>query len=592
MVKGASRIDKLQASGWGFLPVAAAFMLVLILVSPQGEFPLNDDWIYSSAVQEHSADEMRLVERHTSAYFFPQRLYGRALVNQFGFSFVLLRTTGIFAAFLCLFLTYRILRKLGFRAFTCLAGTSVLLANPIFLNLSYTFMTDLPYLAFLLAALLGYLNVAQSRHRGWLALATFFTILAATQRQTGILICPAALLYFFSRRKERPLAIADWGLLLAQIPIFILLSFFIHPQGVDTEALSKLLNPFQWAALYNLKPLPAFSAIAGVNNAELYGIVILSLITYLGLFVLPLLLGGLLRRRGTTVKLPPRFFLISLAALGVLWGLKRLLEGARVGPLQAQSMPFLANVLHRCGVGPAEHDAIVGECVSIFSPLFWNVLTFAALLGGAMLLSLILLQAGEKLGSISWRKLADLPGEPSPSGVAPAGSGLVLLTGLTQMVPFFLIWPQDRYLLPLIVPAVVVTLEAFRHRGLSKALPTILLVAFLAYSVAGLHDYFSWNRLRWNLARQLVAQGVSPEKIEGGLEWVAWYSHDKPSALTRVKEVSPYLGWYTRWAPSLDPEYLISFSEVPGYEVLHTRDWSHWLPRTSAHIYVSRRIER
>ena len=76
------------------------------------------------------------------------------------------------------------------------------------------------------------------------------------------------------------------------------------------------------------------------------------------------------------------------------------------------------------------------------------------------------------------------------------------------------------------------------------------------------------------------------------LEWVAWYSHDKPSALTMVKDVSPYLGWYTRWAPSLDPEYLISFSEVPGYDVLHTRDWPHWLPRTSARIYVSRRIER
>ncbi|MFQ5459064.1 MAG: hypothetical protein ACE5FC_11530, partial [Myxococcota bacterium] len=172
------------------------------------------------------------------------------------------------------------------------------------------------------------------------------------------------------------------------------------------------------------------------------------------------------------------------------------------------------------------------------------------------------------------------------------GSGLVILAGLFQMAPLLLTWPQDRYLVPLILPATVILLEAFRGRGLSKSLPIVCMIAFLAYGVAGMHDYFSWNRLRWSLARELVAKGVPAEKIEGGLEWVAVHHHAKPSAGGIVRDASPYIGWYAKFAPTLDPIYLISFSEVPGYEVVQARDWVHWLPRASARMYVSRRIEK
>lgn len=591
MVKGASRIDKPQASGWGFLPVAAAFMLVLILVSPQGEFPLNDAWMYHTAVKQRLETGKDLIDLDTAAYLYPQRLYGTALARMFGFSFTLLRATGILAAFACLFLAYRILARLRFSTLACFAGTMALLANPIFLNLSYTFMTDLPYLALFLAALLFYIRAAQTGERPPLVAGVLFTIVALTQRQIGLLLTPAALLYFFVRRRQRPVTPADWAILLVPAIAFGALTMVLEGGRAESPGLGWILRPSAWAQLYNLAPLSKYRLMAGVDPLDFYKIVSFALPAYLGLFTLPLLLGALVRALRKRGVLPTALLTISALCAGGLFAIRGFLGNTNVaGRLQVASMPFLTNILGRCGVGPGAGDVLAGDCVPIFPAAFWNGITIAAVLSGGVLAAVGILWAFRNLRAFSWKGLAFPSSGDGRAELEGGGAGLVVLAGAFQAFPFFVVWPQDRYFIPLIIPAVVMVLEIFRNVRLSPAFTLPGLLAFYLFSVAAVHDYVSWNRVRWEIGRDLLAEGVPPEHIEGGFEWHGWrfaYTH---SRRVKAKRTSPFLLWFAAEVPNLDPVYVISFGEIPGYSILRTREFPTHLLRPEARIYLLKRV--
>jgi hypothetical protein len=590
MVRAPSAAEGGSAGLSGFAAVLALFILALLLVSPAGEFPLNDDWIYSSAVvQRLETGSDLLGEGNTNAYLYPQRFYGTAVASLFGFSFVLLRGTGILAALICLFLAYRILARLGFSTFACFAGTSLLLLNPLFLNLTYSFMTDLPYLAFFLAALLCYLRAAESGSQGALLGGALFTTLALAQRQMGILLVPAALLFFIVHRRRLRLSSASWIILLLPVAAFGALTLAHFSRTADLTGLGALLRPGNWARMYNMRPLSDLAGVSSIDTIQVYGITTLSVPTYLGLFLLPILVAGLSRGLRTLRGLPGAFLPLSAASLAALLGLRSLLGGAQVGPLQVEAWPFLTTILNRCGIGAGAGEVIVGECLSIFPPGVWTVITLAGLLGAALLVALFVLWAIGMLRAFSVKSLTLAPHAEGAQDGAPRGLNLVLLAGAFQVIPLYLVWPQDRYLVPLILPAAALVLDAFRRIRLSRSAMALGLLLFGLYGLAGLHDYLSWNRLRWEMGRELVAEGVRVEHIEGGLEWDGWHLYFSRARSVLVPLPNPYLLWFTRTLPELDPKYLISFSAVPGYRVLRSRAYHSYLHRTERSLYLSRR---
>ncbi len=573
----------------GYVAVLALFVAVLFLVSPAGDFPLNDDWMYSSAVSQRLATGTDQLAEITNVYLYPQRLYGAAVARLFGFSFNLLRGTGVLAALIGLLLAFGILARLGFGAFACFAGTALLLLNPLFLNLTYSFMTDLPYLALFLAALLFYLRAAQSGSRVALLIGALFTTLALAQRQMGALLTPAAGLYFFFHRRRLALSSVDWILLLLPALAFGALTFDHFSRTATLQGFADLLNPANWARMYKIRPLSDFAGPGSFDPIKLYGIVTLSVPAYLGLFILPLLIAGLIGGARTLRASAGTFLPLTAASLAMLLGLRSLLGGTQVGPLQVETLPFLTTILNRCGVGPGAGQVIVGECLSIFPPRVWTALTLAALLGAALLMTLAILWIVEKVRGFSWKGLDYTVREEDPARQVPRGLGLVLLAGAFQLIPFYLIWPQDRYLVPLILPAAALVLDAFRRIRLSRSAMAIGLLLFGLYGLAGLHDYLSWNRVRWELGRSLIAEGVRLEHIEGGLEWDAWHLFYNQPRQVLGPLSSPYLLWYTRVVPELDPKYLVSFSAIPGYTVLRSAPYHSYLHRKERTLYISRR---
>jgi hypothetical protein len=129
----------------------------------------------------------------------------------------------------------------------------------------------------------------------------------------------------------------------------------------------------------------------------------------------------------------------------------------------------------------------------------------------------------------------------------------------------------DRYLV-LLVPFLIAGLAvAATHYNYSRTTATIGLVLMAAYCTIGTYNYFSWNRIRWQAGRDLIATGVPAAQIEGGFEWDGWYSYGKPPVpLIDFSKLSS-APWYVQdWFPTHPMRYALSLSPVPNYNVIRS----------------------
>ena len=130
-------------------PVAVtcvAWVLLAFLIDPRGDFPLNDDWAFGlpvKALVEHGS--VRFTE-WTCPSLITQMGWGRVFCLPGGFSFSALRLSTLTLGLVALVTQYFLLRRVGASPAVALVGTWALGANPIFFSLSYTFMTDVPFL--------------------------------------------------------------------------------------------------------------------------------------------------------------------------------------------------------------------------------------------------------------------------------------------------------------------------------------------------------------------------------------------------------------------------------------------------------------
>jgi len=103
-------------------------------------------------------------------------------------------------------------------------------------------------------------------------------------------------------------------------------------------------------------------------------------------------------------------------------------------------------------------------------------------------------------------------------------------------------------------------------------------IALMAMVTVGLaHDYLAWNRTRWVAINDLLRAGVSPSHIDGGFEFNGYILHsDGPKN-------GP--GSFGERIPGGD-DYLITFGEIDGYQVLGRHVWRRYLPFGPERILV------
>jgi Dolichyl-phosphate-mannose-protein mannosyltransferase len=164
--------DKRRITG---LVTSAALILWLCFVylaaHPLTEAPVIDSWIYEHAVMHFNRTGRIQFAGFTEALPVAQVLYGVAWSRVLGETS---RSLDISTALLGVgggLLFYQLARKCGAEAWTATIAAALLICNPCYLFLSFSFMTEVPFLAVLLASYAAFAYASHRLQWRWLWLA-------------------------------------------------------------------------------------------------------------------------------------------------------------------------------------------------------------------------------------------------------------------------------------------------------------------------------------------------------------------------------------------------------------------------------------
>jgi hypothetical protein len=194
--------------------LAGIWIVMAVLIRPVGDFPLNDDWSYGKIVRTLVETGRLEYTPWVSMALLTQVLWAALFCLPFGFSHTALRFSTLTLGLAGILGTYCLLRECRLRRSTAFLGALTVAVNPVFFNLSATFMTDVPFFAF---AVLSAWLLARALRRGSFPLAAGGIALACCAtliREVGMIIPFAfALAWAFGLR------IADCGLRISKSPI-------------------------------------------------------------------------------------------------------------------------------------------------------------------------------------------------------------------------------------------------------------------------------------------------------------------------------------------------------------------------------------
>jgi len=502
--------------------IAGGFLLLVLLLPPQHEYAVIDDYLYAGSVRDMLNTGRFVMPDMSQANLVGQTLWGALWAGLFGFSFTTLTYSTLTMALACLLAFYGTARAVGVSRRGALLGTALLGFNPIFLHLSYSFMTDVPFLALTLMSCLCYIKGVQSpkpkaqstdKRALNLGLGTWYLLLgglfagwAFLIRQYGVLV-PAAFLGYLgleglaSRRWRR----GDM-LLVALVPAAIFAAWYvwsrqIPPTRASLEAAGRSANfvfKEPWLRVFLLRafcimPLTALCAWGAVRipKARWWLVPLWGLVFLLGM---PL------------VDLPTEKWI----------AVDQPTFTARLGPLSYDlpdepfSFAAVGNIIQLDGI---DFDEFAYPQQPVWSMEAWRALfMFGVLLS-------VLLWAGMTSRFRGW--LRSLRRRPSLSPLA----GVYLFGALMFVVS--LAFPGDlfdRYTLgfvPFFILFVVRGSSEWGRRAWIYSLAALAIVG--VFSVLANADYMDHNSTRWRAAHWMEARVGA---VGAGWNWDHWGHQD------------------------------------------------------------------
>jgi len=547
-------------------PLAGVIFLLALLVSPLGEFPLNDDWIYARMVENLLKDHTLAGHPLSQAFALASTLWGACFALVFGFSYSVLRISTLVLAVVALWATARGAIVCGLSRGAAFLAAIAVLGNPIFLNLAYTFMTDVPALAAIALAGWRYLCALRDGRARDIAMGGAFVALAFTIRQFALLIAVA---YVIAEA-------AAWARGRRVLRLRHVLAFFL-PLAAGAG-----LYWFRARSALTFWPpdTPPFTVGGCIKDALwLIGVCL----EYLGLFTLPLACGRfiqlLYRRRLWT---PRQWMAFPWVCLGILF-LTGGFEGAKA--FWIWPMPHLKNILYDLGTGPR----ILRNPDLVQSPLWdapsagaWWWLITALCVGAA---ALMLVEVIPSLRRVT-------------AGGYDAGwmqrLFLAIWAGCVLLFPYHILiyFSFDRYLLPALPPLVILAalaLDAAPGAG-ARMTAWVLAALCLMFSLACVQDYLAWNRARWQgIAYLRTEKQAAPEQIDGGYEFNGLFTSEESmrrSGATSYFDQGPFGFWV------IDDAYAVGFQPRRGFIAIAKIPYFSWLGMTTREILVLERLSR
>jgi len=557
----------------------ALFTLLILLVRPWGNYPLDDDWIYARILKRFVETGKFVFDQDTGAAFIGQGLIATPIVRLFGFSHLNLRLLTLGFSGLLLVLVWWLLSYAGVRPRIKAIALCLLITNPIFAYVAMTFMTDIyGYTLALLGAVWWFAGRRKADLRQsallvpWGAVVGTGFVVGASfwVRQYCVMVYPAllgaAILNVWNDGNWRRLRSSIPRLAVsAAVLAMVIGAYFVFAKKVAMAPMGDYSN--------RLQRIQAFSPMATAVSAGIF-------ITYMTLFFFPLLTGFRIRALS-------RKFLAVGGAL-VIPGLLSACVMAGIPPHLVdlhRGFPFLSNIINNAGVGPILLPDV--QYPHLAPGPEWPAGVWIAieclLLAGNALWALVIPRSRRVLREAKHC----FAGELVWFGYLFAFASLAVTIQVDKMGMF------DRYYLPellglLLALGVSLGLPAAdrESRGPTWCLAAGMLPLAL-FTTAGLHDYFRWNDIRWAFFEDALNHGISPMNLQAGYEpngWAgfsAFLENTKPPACIGPCQCDQ--GWLCR-----DDSYRIGMSVYGNYEKVASRRPDYWLA-DGPPIYLSRR---
>ncbi|MEG4803013.1 glycosyltransferase family 39 protein [Microcoleus sp. ARI1-B5] len=565
-----------------FLPLVLLLLLTNLLVSPVGEFSLNDDWIHAKAVQRLLEEGQYRGHSYLAATLAAQAYWAALFCKIFGFSFTILRVSTLVLSVVGAWAMARCGLALGLsRNLALLCGVLVAI-NPLVLNLSYSFMTDVPFLAMSILSGLFFLLALQTPSAKLIFWGSFFAVVAFFVRQFGVMLPVAFAATVFVLWWQKQYRVS-WSMVFALICPWLAATAIVLYLGTIKDAGTPIFESLQGRVL--------MSAMDGFRHIPVS-------LCYMGLFALPLGAGKFwqivrkhdvwTRKRGAifvgfclvslTVFFLPKILFIVLSILfhkEALW-LQR----------YAERMPLLkGDYLLDLAVGHIQLPDINPQPVVSIGGWWWPV-TFAALgVAGLIFLNCVDLLDDVRLQQNENNVLQ----QRTHQRLFLLLWGLILLAVAYNPGRLFVF---DRYLIPALPPSILLLayeMNRFKLKGALR-LATFSCTLLYIFSVVCLQDYMGWNSAATAAQNKLMTvYGVKSESIRGIDTFNGWYNSDNFMGIYKTKKwQDANLTGLGPWV--FDDEYIVASKQPkPGYEEFDRIPYFSWLGMQQRAIVIYKR---
>ncbi len=555
--------------------IAAVWVVLAFVVNPIGEFPLDDDWAYVLPVKALLESGTIRFTDWNAVSLIGQMLWGSLFSWPVGYSITALRISTLTAGLVGLVALYLMLRSSGARRTIAVLGALTLAGNPLFYNLSCTFMSDVPSAALMVVSAWLLIRGMGNDSEAFIWSGVVVCLLSLFVRQISLAILIGfAVAYplqrgFGVKWLVQAVAPVVVGLLGLRFYASYLISIDQLPRGyyLFHEHLGQALNH-----LAHLK-------VGALKNPIGRSLVLL---LYVGFFLIPivtLLWPGWIRRMSRRERRRHLLLLCGATAL-VTTGF---LATGHLLPLQGQT-------LNNLSLGTR---SVAGQWPAGLPTWFWSIATLLGVSSATIAVD-SLIRAGSRL--VGW------PTAPKDRSRRFRMVFLVVVC-VVYFGPVAIAYHPmfDRYFVGLVPFAIALVVEAMDSDRAALRPGTVILAAFLAsiglaFGVAATHDYLAWNRVRWDAAGALLAEnGLELEEVDGGWEFNNYYPNMRRLYLNRAERdaaKTPSEREQNRSIERLESRYRAAISPLPGHEVLRRYPISRWLPTTPAEVFVLKRTEQ
>jgi len=525
------------------LCIGFIFLIAELIINPIGNFPLNDDWWYADSYK-------KLFEDHTVAKipWGATSLVGQLLLTKpfaviFGSSYSALRCFTLVLSLFCIRFIFKILTQhLNVGTVTAFFLSLVFLCSPLFIALSNSYMSDIPFLFFLSGGFYFYFNYRRQFKIVHFTICILFFMFAILTRQLTVAFLLALVIADVILKRRISLNV----LLVLIIPGLTLFCFECWIQ-------TKITNPIYTYVFFRnlpiLNKIPPFDIFINLCKRWIH------FINYSAFVLFPLLIPYLVHYLKT----------ISLRTLNKEF----MIAAVLYVPIAISMNKFpLGNYLFNFGIGP---DTLYDFFTPEYGKTQQAPVLFVLMKTIAYVSSFSLLLA---LSNFFFCYFPDLKKETLQKNAQSILFICCMCFYYGAMCCTCAIF--DRYIVPFTFLMFLLLRSQFTYipSGNNGFVP--LLALLFLFSTLGTKDYLNSHRARWEVIQILKKDRQASDKdINGGYEHMG-------SSFPNNED------WYPKWANVPANLYVVTRQSIVNYTKLGSYVYQKYLPFKKDSLFYSK----